>query len=84
MSKLTYPDLEHCPPRYVAECVKCGEKGYKRDMTSIHAKNGSHNPQKLCHVCQRCFASLLDELGVSMPEEKPRANYNTLHFLTPR
>lgn len=69
MPRLTMPDLQHCPSQYVAECAKCGEKGYKREMTSLHAKTGSYAPlKKLCHVCQRCLAQLLDELEVSMPE----------------
>lgn len=69
MARLNLPDLQHCAPQYTARCAKCGEKGYKREMTSIHVKTGSYDPlKKLCHVCQRCLAQLLDELEVSMPD----------------
>ena len=69
MSKFTYPDLEHCQPRYVAVCPKCGEKGYKREMVVLLTKTSTYNPaRKLCHVCHRCLTNLLDDLGVSMPD----------------
>ena len=55
--------------RYYALCAKCGKEDEKRFMTSIYIKDGGDARMRvLCHLCERCFPQLLDELEVSMPE----------------
>lgn len=55
------------------ECNKCGRHISKRDATKILVQSGTYGtPKTLCWLCDRCLPSLLDELEVSMPEDKER------------
>lgn len=68
MKQMTLPDLDHCPAHYIANCIKCGGKGYKRDMTVIYVRKGSYTQlNKLGHMCDCCVTKSLDEIGVPMP-----------------
>lgn len=49
-------------------CARCGKEDAKRDMFALAVRLGSYGKQKtLCHYCHRCYANLLEELGVADP-----------------
>ena len=56
-----------CPNNQYAYCPKCNKLMTKRDVNAI--KVGHYNPHILCYLCEECFASLLDWLGVEYEEE---------------
>lgn len=57
-------------PRYYATCAKCGREKLKKRMTAVYVKKDSYSPLRvLCHLCHDCMPSLLDQLGVPMPDD---------------
>lgn len=47
---------------WYTHCAKCGTFHRKRDMRAIYTAVSSYTPPKLlCHLCQSCYCTLLDE-----------------------
>lgn len=57
-----------CSNKQYAYCAKCDKLMRKLDMNAI--KVGNYNPKILCFLCEDCFISLLDELGINFERDE--------------
>ena len=58
---------------YTEKCTLCGKEHSKREMNKIYFAYGHtsvSSPKKLCSICDDCFPSLCDFLGVPAPDEE--------------
>lgn len=49
--------------KYIGHCAGCGIELLKKQMVTILRKRGYSNPKTVLHLCEECYAELMDEYG---------------------